>query len=63
MRYRVEVDLGSSIFEIDAENSDDALKEAMRRLDYIGLSELLACAETTVEPIEASQQDRGEQQD
>lgn len=61
MRYRVEVDLGSSVFEIDAENPDDAIKEAISLLEYTGLSELLARAEVSVEPVEKPKQDRADE--
>lgn len=61
MRYRVEVDLGSSVFEIDAQNPDDAIKEAISLLEYMGLSELLARAEVSVEPVQKPRQDRADE--
>jgi len=69
MRYKVSIEMPCLEWDLDAESADDAFKEAITFLkdswgDYflddlgIDLKDVI-----TVEPIEASQQDRGEQQD
>lgn len=62
MRYRVSVNFQDWEIELEAASSSDALKEASRRLDD-RLENVLLEAIIIVEPIEASQQDPGEQQD
>jgi len=62
MRYRVSVDFQDWEIELEAASSSDALKEASRRLDD-HLENVVLEAIIIVEPIEASQQDPGEQQD
>ena len=69
MRYRVSIEMPCLEWEEDAESADDAFKEAITLLKDTGgdmfLDDLgIDMKEViTVEPIEASQQDRGEQQD
>jgi len=62
MRYRVSVNFQDWEIEVEAASSSDALKEASRRLDD-RLENVLLEAIIIVEPIEASQQDPGEQED
>ena len=62
MRYRVSVNFQDWEIELEAPSSSDALKEASRRLDD-HLENVVLEAIIIVEPIEASQQDPGEQQD
>jgi len=62
MRYRVSVNFQDWEIELEAASSSDALKEASRRLDD-HLENVLLEAIIIVEPIEASQQDPGEQED
>ncbi len=61
MRYRVTVDFKSWEIELEAATSGDALKEASRRVED-HLENVLLEAIIIVEPIEASEQDRGEQE-
>jgi len=68
MRYRVSIEMPCLEWDLDAESPKDAFKEAIAFLDDtcgdlflddlgIDLKDVI-----TVEPIEASQQDRGEQE-
>lgn len=69
MRYRISIEMPCLEWDADAESPNDAFKEAVTLLkdtcgdmfldDFgIDLKDVI-----TVEPIEASQQDPGEQQD
>jgi len=69
MRYRATIEMPCLEWDLDAESADDAFKEAITFLkdtcgniflDDLGidLKDVI-----TVEPIEAPQQDQGEQED
>lgn len=62
MRYRISIDFPGWQVELDAENPDEAVKEATALLQD-RLEDLLLEATITVEAVDTAEEDRGGEED